>query len=101
MENFARTAMRRVLTAPSDAVSAILPAWDPVDREICAVVERAQQRGELRRPFAEALVRVFFTLTNGLLPIHWLVSSVLALDDIPRLAVDYHHEGAVARGGAR
>ena len=74
---------------------------DPVDREVTAVVAGTQQRGELRQDrSAEELMRVFFTLTNGLLFEHWLDGSALGLDDIPHLAVDFYLEGAVARGGA-
>jgi len=90
MEEVARTAMREVLTAPSPAVSEILPAWDPVDQEITEMMEEAQRRGELRTDrSADELMRVFFTLTNGLLLEHWLPGSGMVLTDIPELAVDY------------
>lgn len=96
MEEFARTAMREVLTAPSEAVSQILPAWDPVDREIERIITTAQRRGELRADrSAEELVRVFFTLTNGLLIEHWLPGSNVELTDIPALVVDYYLDGAL------
>jgi AcrR family transcriptional regulator len=99
MEGFARTAMREVFTGPSTAVREILPAWEPVDCEIELMMERAQQRGELRGDrSAEELMRVFFTLTNGLLLEHWLPGSDLDLADIPRLAVDYYLDGAGSRG---
>lgn len=98
MEEFARTAMREVLTAPSELVREIMPAWDPVDRMITTIMERAQASGELRRDRApEELMRVFFTLTNGLLIEHWIPGSDLELTDIPELAVDYYLDGALAR----
>lgn len=101
MEEFARTAMREVFTSPSSAVHEILPAWEPVDQEIETMLARAQQRGELRADrSAEELMRVFFTLTNGLLLEHWLPGSDLELTDIPELAVDYYLDGAVTRPGA-
>ena len=42
-------------------------------------------------------MRVFFTLTNGLLLEHWLPGSKIALADIPELAVDYYLDGAAGR----
>ena len=98
MEEFARTAMREVLTAPSAAVHEILPAWEPADQEITSLMERAQQRGEMRTDRSPSeLMRVFFTLTNGLLLEHWLPGSKIALADIPELAVDYYLDGAAGR----
>lgn len=97
MEEFARTAMREVFTSPSPAVHEILPAWEPVDRQILVLIERARERGELRVDrSADELMRVFFTLTNGLLLEYWLPGSDLALADIPELAVDYYLDGARA-----
>jgi AcrR family transcriptional regulator len=98
MEEFARTAMREVLTAPSKAVHEILPAWEPVDREITLLMSRAQERGELRTDRSpEELMRVFLTVTNGLLLEHWVPGSDIALDDIPDLVIDYYLDGARSR----
>ncbi|MCP3939180.1 MAG: TetR/AcrR family transcriptional regulator [Actinomycetia bacterium] len=98
MEEFARAAVREVLTMPPDVVAGILPAWEPIDAELEAIVERAQGRGELRsdRPALE-LTRMFLTLVNGLVMEHWFPGSSIVLADIPELAVDYFLDGALPR----
>jgi len=95
MEEFARTTFRVVLSASAEVVEQLLPAWDPVDAALVAVIERAQNQGELRSDRTPAeLARIYTTLVNGLLLEHWTPGSSVRLTDIADLAVDYYLDGA-------
>ena len=95
MEEFARTTFRVVLSASAEVVEQLLPAWDPVDAALVAVIERAQNQGELRADRTPAeLARIYTTLVNGLLLEHWTPGSSVRLTDIADLAVDYYLDGA-------
>ncbi len=98
MEEFARTAFREVLTAPRDVVARLLPAWDPLDAEVEAIVGRGQKNGELRTDRSAAeLTRIYTTVINGMMLEHWMPDSDLGLDAIPDLVLDYYLEGVRAR----
>lgn len=95
LEDFARAAFREVLIAPDADRSDLVPSADPLDDVLMMVIGRAQTRGELRCDrTADELVQLFAAVVNGLLMERWLPGSMLALDDIARLAVDQYLYGA-------
>ncbi len=97
LEEFARVAFREVLRSDPAEAAELMPSWDPVDEAIVAIVKNGQAMGEIRIDRdAEALARLFTTLSTGLLFEHWLPGSTIALEDIPEMIVDYYLEGAGA-----
>lgn len=98
LEEFARTAMREVITGGSEVAASVSAVWEPVDSEILRIVRLGQEQGEVRNDReAEQLVVVFNTLLNGLLLEHWIPGSGIKLSDIPELAVDYYLDGVRTR----
>ena len=97
LEEFARVAFREVLRADPAEAAELMPSWDPVDEAVVAIMEAAQQSGEVRGDRTpEELARLFATLSTGLLFEHWLPGSKIELADIPALVVDYYLDGAGA-----
>ena len=98
MEEFARTALREILTQPPELLALVVPAWDTVDAQVIAMMTDAAARGELRSDRStEELARLYFVLENGLLFEHWLPGGP-TLAEIPDLVVDYFLEGARPTG---
>lgn len=93
IEPFARAAFREVLAPAADAD--LVPATDPVDDQVRAVLALGLRRGELRADRTlDELAQLFAAALNGLLIQRWLPGPTLELDDISRLAVDHFLDGA-------
>ena len=94
IEDFARVMYREALRPDRDEAAALLPAIDPSDEAIEAVIGRGQEAGEIRTDRSAAeLTRVIRSLVSGLIFEYWLPGSELALDDIPELVVDLYLNG--------
>ncbi|MCY4424907.1 MAG: hypothetical protein OXC06_17740, partial [Acidimicrobiaceae bacterium] len=94
IEDFARVMYREALRPDRDEAAALLPAIDPSDEAIEAVIRRGQEAGEIRTDRSAAeLTRVIRSLVSGLIFEYWLPGSELALDDIPELVVDLYLNG--------
>ena len=94
IEDFARVMYREALRPDRDEAAALLPAVDPSDEAIEAVIGRGQEAGEIRTDRSAAeLTRVIRSLVSGLIFEYWLPGSELALDDIPELVVDLYLNG--------
>ena len=94
IEDFARVMYREALRPDRDEAAALLPAIDPSDEAIEAVIRRGQEAGEIRTDRSAAeLTRVIRSLVSGLIFEYWLPGSKLALDDIPELVVDLYLNG--------
>ena len=97
IEDFARVMYREALRPDRDEAAALLPAADPSDEAIEAVIGRGQEAGEIRTDRSAAeLTRVIRSLVSGLIFEYWLPGSELALDDIPELVVDLYLNGVRA-----
>lgn len=96
IEEFARVMYREALRPSRDEVAALLPAVDPSDEALEAVIARGQESGEIRADRSAAeLTRVLRSLVSGLIFERWLPDSTLELDDIPGVAVDLYLQGVV------
>ena len=96
IEEFARVMYRETLRPNRDEVAALLPAVDPSDEALEAVIALGQESGEIRSDRSAAeLTRVLRSLVSGLIFERWMPESRLALDDIPELAVDLYLQGVV------
>ncbi len=94
IEDFARVMYREALRPDRDEAAALLPAVDPSDEAIEAVIGRGQEAGEIRTDRSAAeLTRVIRSLVSGLIFEYWLPGSKLSLDDIPELVVDLYLNG--------
>ena len=94
IEDFARVMYREALRPDRDEAAALLPAIDPSDEAIEAVIGRGQEAGEIRTDRSAAeLTRVIRSLVSGLIFEYWLPGSELSLDDIPELVVDLYLNG--------